>query len=588
MSGKLNPEKWSQAELQRQLARNRPHTDFTSAVGNSDGGMVIGSTGPFAQYVGAQALREGGNAVDAAVATALAQITLCAGGWVSFAGIASFIVHDPKTGETHSVNGPFRTFKNETQAATIPAPPTASGRTALVPGFFAAVYAAHRRFGRLAWEDVLAPSIWLCDHGIPVSDALAVVVPMRRALLQRLPETRENFFPGDSDPWVKDGWFKQPALGHTLRKVAEQGPAYIYEGEWADAFVRQVSADGGKVTKEDLATYRAIESQPLCAQLYGHELRTVPAPDNGGAVLAEGLKLLEAMQIGDPLASGDNLYWMTQILHQAAGNNTYANEERVADEHIARIVQAMRLAGGAAVPSKLLPGSHSDYVVAADADGMMVSVCHSINTAMWGSTCLNVGGISIPDAASFQQYALAQVKPGDYLPNPMNPSMFFRDGKAVLACSSIGAGLMSVTLQCVHSMLALGLDVQAAVQRPRLHGSNFQAGDSVISGAGSSKQKGPIDMTQRLAELFQKAYSKSSDPRDAMMHYLLMLPLCIEDGVDASVVDAARARGALLDRMAIDDHTMARGFWGGIQRDVVTGKLKGGRTPGAPGQIIAV
>jgi gamma-glutamyltranspeptidase/glutathione hydrolase len=352
--------------------------------------------------------------------------------------------------------------------------------------------------------------------------------------------------------------------------------------------VRQVSADGGKVTKEDLATYRAIESQPLCAKMYGHELRTVPAPDNGGAVLAEGLKLLEAMQIGDPLASGEDLYWMTQILHQAAGNNTVANEERITDQHIARIVQAMRLAGGAAVPSKLLPGSHSDYVVVADADGMMVSVCHSINTAMWGSTCLNVGGISIPDAASFQQFALAQVRPGDYLPNPMNPSMFFRDGKAVLACSSIGAGLMSVTLQCVHSMLALGLDVQAAVQRPRLHGSNFQAGDSVISGAGSSKQKNSIDMTQRLSELFQRAYSKSRDPRDAMMNYLLMLPLCIEDGVDASVVDAARARGALLDRMAIGDHTMARGFWGGIQRDVVTGKLKGGRTPGAPGQIIAV
>lgn len=586
MNHSMNPEHWPQAELRRQLDNNRAHSDFNSAIGASSGGMVVGSTGPFAQYCGAQALRAGGNAVDAAVTTALAQITLCAGAWVSFAGIATLIIHDPATGETHSVNGPFRTFKDETQASTIPAAPLASGRTALVPGFFAAMHAAHRRFGRLPWAELLAPAIWLCDHGIPVGDALSGMVTTRREVLQRLPETREVFFSGGADAWSTGRWFRQPALGHTLRKVAEQGAAYIYEGEWADAFVRQVGAEGGKVSREDLATYRAIESRPLRASIYGHELRTVPAPDNGGATLAEGLKLLEAMKIGDPLAGGEDLYWMTQILHQTSGHALFGNEERVSEAHVARVAAAMRAAGGAVAPSRLLVGSHSDYVVTADADGMMVSVCHSINTALWGATGLNVGGISIPDAASFQQQALALVKPGDFLPNPMNPSILYKDGRPLLACSSIGSGLMSVSLQCLHSMLALGLDVQAAVQRPRLHGSNLQGGDSVISGAGSSGRA--LSLTERIAQLMHKARSMSGDPRDLSMQFALMLPLCIEAGVDAAVVDAARARGALLDRMEVNDHAMARGYWGGIQRDAASGRLRSGRTPGASGQIVAV
>ena len=587
MNTKMDPQLWPEVELREQLERNRTHMDFNSATGDSSGGMVVGSTGPFAQYCGAQALRAGGTAMDAAVVTSLAQITLCAGCWVSFAGIASVVVHDPQTGQTHSITGPFRTFKGETQAATIPHAPTPSGRTALVPGYFAALYRAHQRFGRLSWAEVLEPAIWLCDHGIPVSDGLIGLIGMRREVLQRLPETREVFFPHSGNPWVKGAWFKQQALGRTLRQVAEHGPTYLYEGEWADAFVRQVIAEGGKVCKEDLATYQAIEGQPLCAQVYGHELRTVPAPDNGGAVLVEGLRLMEAMNIGDPLTSGENLYWMTRILHQAAGNNVFANEVRIGDLHIAEVAKAMRVAGGAVAPSKLLAGSHSDYVVAADANGMLVAMCHSINTAMWGATGLNVGGISIPDAASFQQGVLAQVNPGDFLPNPMNPTVVFKDGRAVLACSSVGSGLMSVTLQSVHAMLALGLDVKQAVQRPRLHGSNLQSGDSVISGAGE-KGKTRMNMTERIAEVYQKALAGGGDPRDLPLQVQLMLPLCIEDGVDGDVIKAAQARGALLDAMPVTDRTLSRGFWGGIQRDPDTGQLMGGRTPGASGQIVPV
>jgi gamma-glutamyltranspeptidase/glutathione hydrolase len=505
---------------------------------------------------------------------------------VSFAGIAGMVVYDPATGETHSINGPFKSFRNETDPLSIPATPTPSGRTALLPGFFAAQEAAQKRFGRLPWADVFAPAIWLADNGIPVNDILRAVMPGRRAILERLPQAREVFFSGDADPWVAGGWFKQPALAHTLRQVAAQGADYIYRGEWARQFVAQVRAEGGHVELADLEGYEAVCSRPLKAKAYGHELHTLSAPEVGGLALAQSLRLFEALSLGDPHASGDDLYWMIQATLQASSARKVVDESAVSDGEIQRIAQAMRAHGGAVPPSQLRQGSHSDYVVAADGDGMMVTMCHSINTMMWGSTGINVGGISIPDAASFQQQSLAQVQPGDYLPNVTNPMLALRNGKPVLASSSIGSGLSWTTAQCMHAVLALGLDVHEAALQPRLHGSNIRGGDSVSSGAGSDGGRNGVEMTERIVELTRQATEGAASAEDIQMRLLSAMPLCIEHGFKPDVVARARALGARLDEMDVTDPLLSRGFWGVISRDPATGHLKGARTPGAAGLVV--
>jgi gamma-glutamyltranspeptidase/glutathione hydrolase len=323
------------------------------------------------------------------------------------------------------------------------------------------------------------------------------------------------------------------------------------------------------------------------AKAYGYELRTVAAPDTGGATLAEGLKLLEALNVGDPLASGENLYWMTQALHQSSANRFFSNPERVGDAHITRVARAMKAAGGAVRGTTLLPGTHSDYVVAADASGMMVSLCHSVNTNMWGATGINVGGISISDAASFQQEEMVRLRPGDCLPNAMNPTIVFKDGQPVLAFSSVGGGLMSVSLQSVHAVLGLGLGVHEVVQRPRLHGSNLLAGDSVTSGGGGDRGKKPLELTEAIATLRARTLAEGADPRDLEGLMVKKLSLCIENTFDAAVVADAQGRGVRLDPMDVTDRRLSRGFWGAIERDPSSGVLKGGRTPGAAGQIVA-
>ncbi|HEY5148478.1 MAG TPA: hypothetical protein VIJ23_01370 [Mycobacterium sp.] len=125
------------------------------------------------------------------------------------------------------------------------------------------------------------------------------------------------------------------------------------------------------------------------------------------------------------------------------------------------------------------PIGHSDFVLAVDGAGNVAAVCHSINTSLWGQTGLFVDGVSIPDAASFQQAALARLGSGAHLPFVANPAIALREGAAVLASSSIGAGLHPVTVQCLHAVLGLGLPIDEVVRRPLFHGPDTLAGDTV-------------------------------------------------------------------------------------------------------------
>src|SRR5205085_8165412 len=118
---------------------------------------------------------------------------------------------------------------------------------------------------------------------------LLAAIPARRQVLERLKQTREVFFPEADSPWKQGGWFKQPQLAQTLRKIAVHGASYMYRGEWAEAFVRQVNEQGGRASSDDLRTYEPVTSNPLVAKAYGHELRTGAAPATGGATRAEGL-----------------------------------------------------------------------------------------------------------------------------------------------------------------------------------------------------------------------------------------------------------------------------------------------------------
>ncbi len=209
-------------------------------------GLVIGLTGQRSVAVGLEILKQGGSAVDAAMATSLTQVVEAAGSYISFAGILSMMYYDASTGRVQSLNACYNTPLEEKDPLSIPkldpfaggAAP--SGRAVLVPGFMAGVGAAHARFGKLPLARLFEPAIQLAEDGFEVDSSLAGYIQFRKDVLSRLPETRKVFTKENGKLYERGDLFRQPELAATLRAVAAHGTSYLYSGDWAERFVAAV------------------------------------------------------------------------------------------------------------------------------------------------------------------------------------------------------------------------------------------------------------------------------------------------------------------------------------------------------------
>jgi gamma-glutamyltranspeptidase/glutathione hydrolase len=492
------------------------------------------------------------------------------------------------TGGVSSLSAGFATFAEETDPASIPAAPDPSGRTALVPGFMAGVDAAHQQFGRLAWPQLFEPAIFVAEHGFPVGIIRERQFDIRADVLARTPEARRIFFDEDGAPLLRRGAkFRQPELAATLGRLAADGVDWMYRGPWAQRFVELVRAHGGRATLDDLANYRPIWATPYVADFAGHQVHTVGPPDYGGNCLVAALHLLAEADLADPAIDPEALYWLIQIARQTTWPNAYT--ERVTDPDYARQVWAqMRQAGRFVARSVVDAGSHSDFVLAADQHGNLAAACHSINTSLWGTTGLFVDGISIPDAACFQQPLLAFLGPSAHVPCPANPAIATRDGAPALASSSIGGGLQVATLQGLHATLALGIPVTEAVGRPFFHAADSLSGDSDAAPADDNEPAASERIQQhinnhrsRARDLAAQAQEAGVPPQDMMATVLRELPQTIDDRFDPALLQAVQDRGQPLSIRPINhlDLTRTRGFWGALSVNPEHPRLQGGRTP---------
>src|SRR5262245_59745647 len=481
--GKMSPEAWLPGELEKYWRLQRDYRRPHPAV-ESDKGMVAVTNNAFTARVGLEALQQGGSAADAALATSLAQIALEAGASISYAGVLMMVYYDAASKKVYSLNAGYNTVMEEKDPLTIPEAGKPSGRTALVPGFFAGVRAAHDRFGKLPFASLFDPAIYLAEKGFVLDTSLPYVINMQKDVISRLPETKRVFTKQDGEFYKPGDLFKQPQLAETLRKIAAQGTDYIYQGEWAKKFVAVVQSEGGKMTPADLKAYRPTWSEPLQTSYRGYQIYSLGHPSEGALHLIEALNLLEAAdlkQYGHYTTSPEAMYefvricgagyflsyWPSQIFKKYVLDFDLAPESRVKKESARFLWRKMHEPAWEKMLSEITPkdkgDNHSAGVVAVDGQGNMAAVLHSNSTIVWGATGIFVDGISIPDSAWYQQSEIAKLKPGNRLPDTINPTIVLKNDKPYLASSCVGAGLHQTTMSNLVNVLDFGMDLKKSI-----------------------------------------------------------------------------------------------------------------------------
>ena len=438
-------------------------------------GIVSATASPIAVHAGAQILRSGGTAADAAVATAFTQITTMLGANVSFAGVAQLLYYDAKSHKVYAMDAGWNGWRNERSPQTIPAtdlstltgqpsgaPAGARGRKTLVPGFMAGMAALHDRFGRLAFARLLEPSIWYAKHGVPATPLLSAYMKLSRfpgRAVREAPDSNQAALPGDR--------YFSPTLARFLERVAKNGATEMYRGDWARDFVETVNQAGGAATMSDLADYKVRWTRPQSLRLDSEDIYGPESANSAGCTILTTLNIL---------AHTDNhkAYW-----HDPTALRTTVQALRLATaldwSPAAAMAVAHRLGTGATCASRTqarfgaaaaaqlealtnaggppAQRHHSASVVVIDQWGSIAALVHSSNTPLWGDTGLSVQGVPIPAPAGLYKEALAHLPPGARIPSDMAPLIVLRDNKPVFATAAIGSSEVQETVRVANGLL---------------------------------------------------------------------------------------------------------------------------------------
>jgi gamma-glutamyltranspeptidase/glutathione hydrolase len=562
----LSPAAWPAGDLEEYTALNDTY-DRPRAVAEGTHGLVSGTFHALAVHAGLEALEQGGTAADAAVTTALAQIAIGGGAGTSYAGSMDILYYDAATRTVHPLNAGFNTVLEETDPLSIPSMPASSGRSAMVPGFMAGMEAMHQRFGRLPWRTLFDPAIYFAATGVTFNSRTAALLDLRKPVLARLPETKQVFTQPNGE-WVAAGdLWKQPALAETLRRTAAQGASYMYTGDWGRKLVALVQRDGGKMTMEDLERYEVSWGDPVHVTYHGYDAYAMPEPNIGGGSVLAALNLLELADLrqfgGHYTESPKALAQFIRIMRvpslsylpQAAeyfpdldlslrsrlGKETaktlWAHMREPKWARLEQDAYELRQKYSAQMDSWLegLKPPHTDSVVAADAQGNIAIVEHTLNALYWGTTGIFVDGVSIPDAAAIQQDRVQAAGPGGRIVDDGQPVLVMKDGAPYLASACIGSGGFEATVQTIVNVLDYGMDPQRAVDAPQFMRTPWLAAESNTQTFG-------------------------------------------EGELPESTLDALRRLGLQVKAVPRSEQGILRGWWGGIRRDPASGRLQGGVT----------
>lgn len=457
---------------------------------------------PLATQVGIDILKQGGNAVDAAIAVqfALAVVLPEAGN----IGGGGFLLYRPARGEVEALDyreqapaaaTPAR-YRDE-QGAAVPGLSQVGHLACGVPGTVDGMWQLHQRHGSLPWPSLIEPAVQLAGRGFALTALQA----------RRLNEFRETFVvhngsPVDfvkRDPWQAGDRIRQYDLVRSLQRIQQQGRAGFYAGETADLIVEEMARAGGLISHQDLQQYQAQWRTPYRFQQGDRTLYTLPFPCSGGLALQQILGMIEALQV-DLSQLGHNSDAYVHLLAELSryafadrayyGGDTAVPTEALASAAYLRARAQRFFDPNRATPSGTVVGAgqpaepdHTTHYNIVDAAGNAIAVTTTLNGLYGSGVVVGFSGFLLNNqlddfvvnpyhiAADSLAYGRANLlRPGHRPLSSMTPTLITRAGQTELLLGAAGGrAIISAVLQLYLNVTVFGLDLQRAVAAPRFH-----------------------------------------------------------------------------------------------------------------------
>jgi len=466
---------------------------------------MVASVDAIASRVGADIMKRGGNAIDAAVAVALTlAVTWPEAGNLGGGG---FMLLRKADGTEEAIDYRERAPLAATRDMYLDAGGNVIKDASLVgykaigvPGTVAGLALAHKRHGKLPWADVVEPARKLAAEGFPVSQYLARSLTVKRVVerLQKFPESW-RIFERNGKPYQVGEIFVQPELAATLARI-QKNPSDFYSGETARLIVADMQARGGMITAQDFARYQPNVRKPLHGTYRGYEIVTMPPPSSGGVALIEMLNMLEPCDLQSMgWHSSQEVHTMVEVMRRAyadrakfLGDTDFVSvpiaglmsrgyaEERRKDIDAVRATDSKAVSKGEPLRYESPQTTHFTII---DPDGNVVASTYTLNES-YGSavTAAGTGFLlndemddftskpGVPNTFGLIQSEANAIAPQKRPLSSMTPTIVLKDGKVLFAAGSPGGStIINTVLQVVVNVVDFGMNIQEAIDAPRFH-----------------------------------------------------------------------------------------------------------------------
>ena len=473
---------------------------------------VMGSQGMVSSHsetsseVGAEILRNGGNAIDAAAAIGFAlAVTLPRAGNIGGGGF--MLVHLAEENRTVVVDfretapaAAYRDMYFDEDGNVDNAEYHFTHKSSAIPGSVAGFAHIVDKYGTMKLADILEPSIKLARDGFPVSYALAANLHRNKERLSRNAASRAKYFKADGSKYEVGEILKQPDLAWTLEQIAKGGADAFYKGDIARKIVTDMKANNGLITMEDVASYKVVEREPVRGSFRGYDIAAVSAPSSGGAHVVQMLNILENFPLKEMgQGSAASFHLMAEAMKLAfADRSKYLGDpdfeevptKALTSKDYAKFL-ASQISTDVAKPSaEIAPGdlvpyesSETTHYSVVDKDGNMVGNTYTLMFTFGSGVVVDGTGIlmnnnmgnftlrpDIPDAFGLIGSEKNTIHPGRRPVSSMSPIFVFKDGKPFLLTGTPGGStIITANMQMVLNVLEFGMNIADATVAPRIH-----------------------------------------------------------------------------------------------------------------------